>query len=226
MRLPTLALVLAVGAATVAACGSSPTPGPAGPDPGLADAPKPTPADPAPGASGGPAPAASGPISTAPAPGPDPNVPVHTSAMLDKVAAIGLDPKNLPKMDKLTSEQKKKVMPLFKESLGFEKCTGCHVEGDFKKKTRMMDIAEEMWDRFVVEMRHEGGAPLFCDSCHGGKKEPFVDDDIAVVRKFMASEYVEKLERADKKPHDCKTCHGDKLELDIFDNLWKVMAKN
>lgn len=223
MRPASLVLVLALGAATAAACGSSPTAGPAGPDPGLAEAPKPAPsAAPAPGASAAPAPTGSGPISTSPAPGPDGNVPVHASAMLDKLAALGLDPKNLPAFDKLTPEAKKKVMPLFKQSLGYEKCTGCHVEGDFKKVTTKMQIAEQMWDHFVVDLRRQGGEPLFCDSCHGGKEEPFDDSDMASVRKFMAAEYVDKLERKDGKPHDCKTCHGDKLELEIIEKLWKI----
>lgn len=223
MRLPSIVLCLALGAATAAACGSSPTPGPAGPDPGLADAPRPTPSPTEPAATGAaPATTGSAPISPTPAPGPDTNVPLHASAMLEKIAAIGLDPKKLPALDRLTPEQKKKVMPLFKDSLGFDKCTGCHAEGDFKKTTHMMQIAEKMWDTFVVQLQREGGEPIFCDSCHGGRKHPFDDDDMAAVRKFMASEYVEKLERKDGKPHDCKTCHGDKLELEIIEKLWKI----
>lgn len=226
MRLPSLVLVLALGAATAAACGSSPTPGPAGPDPGLAEAPTATPsAEAPPPGSATPAASGSGPVSPSPAPGPDGNVPVHASAMLDKLAALGLDPKNLPAFDELSFDQKKKVMPLFKQSLGYEHCTGCHVEGDFKKVTTKMQIAEQMWDHFVVDLRRQGGEPLFCDSCHGGKEEPYDDSDMATVRKFMAAEYVDKLERKDGKPHDCKTCHGDKLELEIIEKLWKIAEK-
>lgn len=224
MKVPSLVLVLALGAATAAACGSSPAPGPAGPDPGLADAPRPA-ASPATPATGSAPPAGSAPISSAPAPGDDDNVPVHASAMLDKLSALGLDPANLPKFDALSLDQKKKVMPLFKQSLGFEHCTGCHAEGDFKKRTTMTQVARNMWDRFVVELRIEGGQPLFCDSCHGGKEEPFEEGDLAAVRKFMAAEYVDKLERKDGAVHDCKTCHGEKLELEIIEKLWGIAEK-
>ena len=44
-------------------------------------------------------------------------------------------------------------MPLFVKALGFEGCNGCHAEGDFKKKTRNLKIAEHMYDEFVVAMR-------------------------------------------------------------------------
>jgi len=145
--------------------------------------------------------------------------------MLEKLAALGLDPKALPTFQKLTFEQKKKVMPLFKQSLGYAECTGCHQEGDFKKVTTNMQVARGMWDHFVVQLQEKGGAPLFCDSCHGGKTEPYDDDaDADVIQKYMATEYVGKLERKDGKPHDCKTCHGDKLELEIIEKLWKIPA--
>ena len=144
------------------------------------------------------------------------------SKMGDKLAALGLDPKALPAFDKLTPDQKRKVMPLFKQSLGFAECTGCHVEGDFKKVTKKMKIAEGMWDHFAVQLKQDGGGLLFCDSCHGGDEHILDKKNPDAVRKFMHDEYVDKLERADGKGHDCKTCHGDKLELDIFGKLWKA----
>lgn len=150
------------------------------------------------------------------------NVPIQASAMLDRLTALGLDAKNLPAFAKLTPEQKKKVMPLFKQSLGYSECTGCHVEGDFKKSTKKMKIAHAMWDHFVVDLRRDGGEPLFCDSCHVGKEEPIDKSDKDALKKFMATEYVDKLDRKDGKPHDCKTCHGDKVELDIIGKLWNI----
>jgi hypothetical protein len=218
---PSLVLVLALGAATAAACGSSPPPAPVGPAP-AAPAPASATAPEAPASSGPPATSATAPTPPPAAASPK-DVPVHPSAMLEKLAALGLDPKALPAFEKLTPEQKKKVMPLFKQSLGFDACTGCHVEGDFKKITEEMAIARNMWDRFVVDLRIEGGEPLFCDSCHGGKEHPFDDDaDQAAIRKFMATQYVDGLERKDGRPHDCKTCHGDELELEIFEKLWGI----
>jgi hypothetical protein len=222
MRLPSsLVLVSSLVIAVAAACGSTPTPPPTEPDPrsetvppaGTGQVTEPPPTSPAGSASAPPA---------TPPPANDKNVPVRASAMLDKLTALGLDAKKLPAFDKLTSEQKKKVMPLFKQSLGYGECTGCHTEGDFKKITKKMKIAKGMWDHFAVTLNREGGEPLFCDSCHAGKEEPIDDDDMDALRKFMAAEYVEKLERKDGKPHDCKTCHGDYLTLEIIEKLWKI----
>jgi hypothetical protein len=214
-----LALALAASA-TAAACGSSPTPGPTEPGPGATALPP----EVAPPPSSQPTPPPSAAPSGGPAtPPPDSkNVPIRASAHLEKLTALGLDPKNLPPFDKLTGDQKKKVMPLFKQSLGFAECSGCHQEGDFKKVTKKMKIARGMWDHFAVGLRREGGEALFCDSCHGGREEPIDDDDLEALKKFMATEYVGNLERKDGKAHDCKTCHGDKLELDIIGKLWKI----
>jgi len=143
------------------------------------------------------------------------------SMMGDKLAALGIDTKALPAFDKLTPDQKRKVMPLFKQSLGYAECTGCHTESDFKKVTPHMKIAKGMWDHFASQLKQEGGALLFCDSCHGGA-EKILGKDPEAVRAFMHDQYVDKLDRADGKGHDCKTCHGDKLELDIFGKLWKA----
>lgn len=146
---------------------------------------------------------------------------IKPSTMGDKLAALGIDPKALPALNKLTSDQKRKVMPLFKQALGYAECTGCHAAGDFIKDTPHLRIAKGMWDQFSAQLKQEDGSLLFCDSCHGGA-EHILGKDTESVRAFMHDQYVDKLDRVDGKGHDCKTCHGDKLELDIFGKLWKA----
>ena len=117
-------------------------------------------------------------------------------------------------------------MPIFVKALGYEDCKGCHVEGDFKKKTRNTKIAEHMYDDFVAKMRDDKGvANIFCDSCHQGKAKVLNRADLKAVGKYMDDEYVNHLARADKKATECGTCHGDTMEMKIFDKMWKVAAK-
>lgn len=212
------ALVLGLVASTVAAaCGSTPPAEQPTSEPAVTAAPQPD--APPPASSTPPASSSATPVTPPPVAG---GRAVTPTQMTEKLAALGIDTKNLPAFDKLTGDQKRKVMPLFKQSLGYAECTGCHVEGDFKKVTKNMKIAEKMWDEFAVKLKQDGGGLLFCDSCHGGSEHILDKKNPEAVRKFMHDEYVDKLDRADAKGHDCKTCHGDKLELDIFGKLWKA----
>lgn len=151
---------------------------------------------------------------------------VKASAFAEKLKNAGFDLAKLPpKIDKMTDGQKKKIMPLFVEALGYKDCTGCHVEGDFKKKTRHLEIAEHMYDEFVAKLRDEkGNATVFCDSCHDGKSEFLNRSDRAAVNKYMDVEYVGHFTRADKTNQECSSCHTDTFEMKIFDKVWKVPA--
>ena len=165
---------------------------------------------------------------TAPAAAPEPaGQPVKASAFAEDLKKAGFDLAKLPpKIGKMSDGQKKKIMPLFVKALGYENCQGCHVEGDFKKKTRNLEIAEHMYDEFVAALRDEKGvANVFCDSCHQGKPKVLNRSDLKAVNKFMDDQYVNHFSRADKKSQECSSCHGDTFEMKIFDKLWKVPAK-
>src|ERR1700733_2221505 len=67
------------------------------------------------------------------------------SAMGADLQALGLEPKNLPPIEKLDPKQLRGVMKLLARSLG-GKCADCHTEGDFAAQTRRKKIATKMWD--------------------------------------------------------------------------------
>jgi hypothetical protein len=150
--------------------------------------------------------------------------PIMASKFAEDLKKAGFDLAKLPpKLDKMSDGQKKKIMPLFVKALGYADCKGCHVEGDFKKKTRNMHIAEHMYDDFVVAMRDEkGAATMFCDTCHQGSAKILNRTDLKAVGKYMDDQYVNHLARSDKKDHGCSTCHGDTMEMKIFDKMWQV----
>lgn len=172
------------------------------------------------------APTASAPpsASTPPAAAAPVGPPFMASKLGEDLKKAGFDLAKLPpNLEKMPDAQKKKIMPVFVKALGFENCNGCHAEGDFKKKTRMTNIAKGMYNNFVAVLRDEKNAPtVFCDSCHQGKADILNRKDLKAVSKFMDEQYVAHMARADKKDHGCSTCHGDTMEMKIFDKMWKV----
>ncbi len=225
----TLALVFA---GVVSACGPSTpeavTPPTGTTEPVATSTSAPT-AAPTPTTTATPAPTASGvPTSTAPAAPEPPGPPIKASAFAEDLKKAGFDLAKMPaKLDKMSDGQKKKIMPLFVKALGYENCQGCHVENDFKKKTRNLEIAEHMYDQFVAQLRDEkGGATVFCDSCHQSKPKILNRNDKDGLSKYMDAEYVNHFSQADKKKkQECGTCHSDPFEPKIFDKVWKVSAK-
>lgn len=159
-----------------------------------------------------------------PPPAAPPGPPIMASKMGEELKKAGFDLAKLPaKLGKMSDGQKKKIMPLFVKALGYENCNGCHVEGDFKKKTRNIHIAEHMYDEFVAALRDDkNAATMFCDSCHQGKAKILNRSDLKAVGKYMDEQYVGKMARADKKDHACGTCHGDTMEMKVFDKMWQV----
>lgn len=131
--------------------------------------------------------------------------------MAADLQALGLDPKNLPELQKLEPEKLRKVMKLFSKSLGV-RCNDCHKDDDFKAATPMKQVAIHMWNDWVRRLTFEDGSPLFCDSCHQGKKEMLDRSDKKALSGWMEANFVTKLRRTDKKEHSCETCHGDPFE--------------
>lgn len=154
--------------------------------------------------------------------GPAKSTPITASKMLEDLKKAGVNLAKIGELEKLPLATKKKVMPLMQKALGYTACTGCHVEGDFKKDTRNMKVTREMWRHFVSELRDEKGGALFCDSCHAGSEKNLARGDKEALKEFMEKEYEHKLTRADKKDHDCASCHGDAMEMKVIANLWKI----
>jgi hypothetical protein len=213
-----LALWLAAGA--IAACGGPTEPARPPPSaPGAATA-----APPASGTAPPPAASAAPTATTAtsaakPGPSAPAKIPAAT-AMAGQLSEIGLDVKALPPLNKLTPEQLRKVMKTFASSLGV-KCDGCHDTRDFRATTPQKKIATHMWNDFTRVLATADGAPVYCDSCHGGHAEFLDRHDKRALSTWMQDNYVDKLKRVDNKDHGCETCHGDPMEPKIFAKLWK-----
>lgn len=174
-------------------------------------------AAPAPSGSASAAPSAS--ASTAPAKAPVVMKPTMATQMTADLAAIGLDPKKLPPIEKLEPEKLRKVMKTFNKALGVQ-CNGCHNADDFKAPTPHKKIAARMWNEFTRGLAMADGAPIYCDSCHQGRMETLDKSDKKALAGWMQKELVDKVKRTDKKEHGCETCHGDPFEGAFLDKVW------
>jgi hypothetical protein len=163
------------------------------------------------------------------APTPPPNLgnsmPIRPSALLGEVKKLGVD--TTKPLSAIPLPTKKRLMQLFKQALGYEKCTGCHVGEEYERPTRNKEISRKMWDNFLVGMRDAEGGALFCDSCHGGKAKSLDRTALEGVQRLMETDYQVKLTRADKQTHDCTTCHGKGKEPEpkIIEKLWGIAAR-
>jgi hypothetical protein len=152
---------------------------------------------------------AAAPGALAPAPGPIEMKSPVASAMQAELRALALDPSNLPPIEKLDAKALRGVMKLIAKSLG-AKCGDCHAEGDFAQPTPRKRVAAKMWDEFVVKLAFAAdGSPIFCDSCHQGRKKELDRTDKKALAKWMDANFVDRLKRKDDKEHDCETCHVD-----------------
>jgi len=129
------------------------------------------------------------------------------SGMVADLQALGLDPKNLPPIEKLEPKTLRGVMKLLAKSLG-AKCGDCHTEGDFAAQTKRKKIAAKMWDEFVAKLSLQG-QPLFCDSCHQGRIKELDRSDKKALGKWMDANFAQKLVRKDGKDEACESCHVD-----------------
>jgi hypothetical protein len=132
---------------------------------------------------------------------------------------IGLDPRALPPMNKLSPDQLRKVMKTFTKALGVT-CKGCHDTASFRAPTPNKKIATHMWNDFTRGLVTADGQPVYCDGCHGGHKDLLNRHDLDALSTWMKVSFVEPLKRADGAEHDCATCHGNPMEPKIFAR-WK-----
>jgi hypothetical protein len=208
-----------VGIAALAACGGAQQPGPNSSNEALKGTPSASES-----ASAGTAPTTSGsatgaPTASASAPGPapapsafvGPMKPVATSTIVADLQALGLDPKNLPPLNKLEPDKLRKVMRTFTKSLG-ARCADCHIESDFAASTPMKKIAQGHWDEFVRKLTTDTGAPVYCDSCHQARLKLLDRTDKKALGTWMDANFVDHFKRRDGKEHGCETCHGDPFE--------------
>jgi len=134
--------------------------------------------------------------------------PILASTMADDLKKMGLDARNLPPLGKLEPEKLRKVMKTFSSALG-TKCTGCHEADDYRAPTPRMKVTSKMWDVYVRGFTQTDGSVLYCDSCHAGKMDVLDRHDTHALAGWMCENYVEKLNRIDKKDNSCETCHGE-----------------
>jgi hypothetical protein len=202
-------LFVALSLALIAACGGGNTP---------AQNPAPTPAPTAtasaPVASSSTAAAGS---STAP-PGPTAALPasmklVSATTMEAELRAVGLDPKNLPPLDKLNTAQNTLLMKTFTKSLGWT-CKDCHGTGKFEAKTPNKNVTIHMWNEYVRNSSHAAGT-LYCDSCHQGKAHFLDRTDKKGLAAWMDQEYTKKMKH-DGKDMKCSSCHGEPFNPSII----------
>jgi hypothetical protein len=128
------------------------------------------------------------------------------SAMGSELQAIGLDPQNLPPMQKLDPKALRGVMKLLARSLG-AKCGDCHSEGDFAAPTRRKRIAARMWNEFAANLTTMDGSAVFCDSCHQGRFVQLDRTDKKALAAWMKASFVDGLKRRDGRSEECESCH-------------------
>lgn len=147
--------------------------------------------------------------------------PLVASALLGNLSEAGLDPKALPKIEKLTGKQRIAVMEAISEALGVE-CTGCHVsKEDFKTETEHKQVARHMWNDIVTAVRLDQ-APLFCDSCHQGDMHVLDRSNIEAVKQYMKTQFAGRLTTTAGDEVTCAHCHGKPFEPEIFEKLWHI----
>jgi hypothetical protein len=159
------------------------------------------------GAAASPAPAFTGPMGN-----------LEASKLVGDLEGLGLDPRNLPALDKLDPKVLRKVMSTFTKSLGVQ-CGGCHAGDNFAAPTPMKNVARKMWNEYV-RGHTMNGQPVYCDSCHQGHEKMLNRTDKKALSAWMEANFVKKLDRKDKKEIECGTCHGDPFE-GSFLSAWR-----
>lgn len=141
--------------------------------------------------------------------------PPSRSFLYDELAAQNIRPELMGPMASWVHRDRRTLMAVmntFTRALGV-RCNWCHVDGDFAAPTPRKAVAMYMWDRFVTQLQHRGGAAVYCDSCHHGTTI-FLDRSVAAkpdLLRYMNEEYVRQLRRRDGRAHGCATCHGDPI---------------
>jgi hypothetical protein len=128
------------------------------------------------------------------------------SALGADLTALGLDPKDLPPIEKIEPRALRGVMKLIARSLG-ARCDDCHTTGDFAATTRRKKIAARMWNEFAAGLTLADGSALFCDSCHQGRIKLLDRSDKKALGKWMQASFVDGIKRKDATPQKCESCH-------------------
>jgi len=154
---------------------------------------------------------------------PGPMSGVHATRMGEALAEVGLDVRDLPPLETLSSKQRMRVMKTFTESLGVP-CVGCHAEEGFTADTKRKRVAKRMYNELVrvLAIDDKERSPVFCDSCHDGTMFILDRREKRKVATYMAEVLVGKLRRVDGRDHDCGTCHEDGPDF-RFVTTWKSM---
>lgn len=138
------------------------------------------------------------------------NKPLVATQYADSLRGMGLDPSNLPELNKLTPEQLRKVMGLFSKSLGVD-CKFCHTGGNMRASTPHKSVATRMWNEWVhnTQLVTAGAnGPIFCDSCHQGRAEFLDKSNHEALAGWMKTELVERMHKTSGDPMSCQSCHG------------------
>jgi len=130
------------------------------------------------------------------------------SALGADLTALGLDPTNLPPIERIEPRALRGVMKLIARSLG-ARCDDCHTVGDFAAPTRRKKIAARMWNEFAAGLTLADGSPLFCDSCHQGRIKLLDRSDKKALGKWMQASFVDGIKRKDGQAQKCESCHVD-----------------
>jgi hypothetical protein len=130
------------------------------------------------------------------------------TTMAAAVTAAGLDLHNLPPtLDQVDHRTLLKLMQTFATALGVD-CTGCHAAGNYSTDTPQKQAAKFAYERIVAKLTMaDGSGPLWCDSCHYGKKDFLDRSNLDGVRAWMRMNFVGKLARNDGQPMACTACH-------------------
>lgn len=137
--------------------------------------------------------------------------PIVPSTYSDKLVAMGLDPRRLPRLAEMQPDTLRALMDYWSEATGAD-CFDCHVQGDLKAMTRRKRVAARMWDDWVRGFSSAEGALVFCDSCHQGGLLLVDRRDRKALGRWMDENLVGRLRRRDRGEHGCETCHGEPFD--------------
>jgi hypothetical protein len=160
-------------------------------------------------------------------PGPGSAAPLRDAvdpAIVSTLKDVGLELDKLPAdletiADAPDHKQLQAVMKTFTLALGVQ-CEGCHVSTagklDYEAESPQKNVAKRMWKDFVLGLKRTDGKPIFCDTCHQGKKEFLDRSNEEALRTWMDDNFVAKLTRTDGKQQNCAACHGAPFNGDFL----------
>jgi hypothetical protein len=160
---------------------------------------------------------AAGAFETTPSHGP--MIGVTPTKFGERLKALGLDVRQLPKLEQVDRARIHELMGLIGESTGAT-CIDCHgSKTDFAKPTPRKRVTTRMWNDWIRAWTTAKGEPVFCDSCHHGALT-FIEHNTGIVA-WMDANYVKGLARKDQKARHCPDCHGSPFNPAFVED-WKA----